>query len=406
MPPCPTGRGGIRASGRLVGDRARPRPWSWTWSWCVVVEASAPCTLPERALADLLRAGRATARRRAVAGMPYAAARLGSGSDVLGLDDDDVARPRLGPAAQPARPGRPRRRRSTRTWASGCPSRSPGCRPGSRRRGTRSCATACRSRRPATSPCRASASTPPTTSRVGDWLSLTGRPSSRSPPARSSSTDAGELRGIRRRLEWYPDDVWRHVVATDWARLGAGAAVRRARPASAVTTSARGWSRRGWRGSPCTSATCSSGAGRPTPSGSARASPGCRGRAPRSGRCEAALAATDWREREAGARRGAAPAAPAAGRGRAPDGRGPGRAVLGPALPRGARGGRRRGRGRASTDPAVRALPRGVGSRRAVERQRRRAAPADGAPDRVADDPASGGVITPPDAGPSAARVR
>jgi hypothetical protein len=31
--------------------------------------------------------------------------------------------------------------------------------------------------------------------------------------------DAGELTGIRRRLEWYPDDLWRHVVATDWARL-------------------------------------------------------------------------------------------------------------------------------------------------------------------------------------------
>jgi hypothetical protein len=31
---------------------------------------------------------------------------------------------------------------------------------------------------------------------------------------------AGELTALRERLRWYPDDVWRHVLAAQWARIG------------------------------------------------------------------------------------------------------------------------------------------------------------------------------------------
>ena len=54
---------------------------------------------------------------------------------------------------------------------------------------------------------------------LDDWLSLTGQAVLEVTGGEVFADDAGELTGIRRRLEWYPDDLWRHVVATDWARL-------------------------------------------------------------------------------------------------------------------------------------------------------------------------------------------
>ncbi|NUQ33016.1 MAG: DUF4037 domain-containing protein [Dermatophilaceae bacterium] len=54
---------------------------------------------------------------------------------------------------------------------------------------------------------------------IEDWLSLTGQAVLEVTAGQVFTDDAGELDGIRRRLEWYPDDLWRHLVATDWARL-------------------------------------------------------------------------------------------------------------------------------------------------------------------------------------------
>jgi hypothetical protein len=54
---------------------------------------------------------------------------------------------------------------------------------------------------------------------VDDWLSLTGQAVLEVTGGEVFADDAGELGGIRQRLEWYPDDVWRYAVATDWARL-------------------------------------------------------------------------------------------------------------------------------------------------------------------------------------------
>lgn len=60
---------------------------------------------------------------------------------------------------------------------------------------------------------------PTTELTVADWLSLTGQAVLEVTAGEVFADGAGELDGIRQRLEWYPDDVWRHVVATDWARL-------------------------------------------------------------------------------------------------------------------------------------------------------------------------------------------
>jgi hypothetical protein len=54
---------------------------------------------------------------------------------------------------------------------------------------------------------------------VDGWLSLTGQGVLEVTGGEVFVDDVGELDGIRHRLGWYPDDVWRHVVATDWARL-------------------------------------------------------------------------------------------------------------------------------------------------------------------------------------------
>ena len=60
---------------------------------------------------------------------------------------------------------------------------------------------------------------PTTELTVADWLSLTGQAVLEVTAGEVFADGAGELDGIRQRLEWYPADVWRHVVATDWARL-------------------------------------------------------------------------------------------------------------------------------------------------------------------------------------------
>ena len=358
MPPCPTGRGGIR---RSPAARGLARSGAWTPSGAEL----------SRSYFEQRRAPRSSSARWPR--LPYAAARLGSGSDVLGLDDAMSRDHDWGLRLNLLVPADARRRRRRRTSPSSCPTRSRATRPGSRRRGTRSCATGCRSRRPATSPCRGSASTPRPTSPSDDWLSLTGQAVLEVTAGEVFADDAGELDGIRRRLEWYPDDVWRHVVATDWARARPGAAVRR--PDGGARRRPRLAGRRG-----------AAGRGRDAPRPPARAALAalrqvarhelrrdCRGQARRLGAAAGApWRPTDWREREAGLVEALRVLSRVQARRRAPDRRRSGRAVLGPALPRRARRRRRRGsRQRSPTRPCGRCRGRRLG--RAVERQRRRA---------------------------------
>ncbi|MEO7752764.1 MAG: DUF4037 domain-containing protein [Terracoccus sp.] len=54
---------------------------------------------------------------------------------------------------------------------------------------------------------------------VGDWLSLTGQGVLEVTAGPVFVDTTGELTALRRSLEWYPDDLWRHVVSVDWARL-------------------------------------------------------------------------------------------------------------------------------------------------------------------------------------------
>lgn len=55
---------------------------------------------------------------------------------------------------------------------------------------------------------------------VGDWLSLTGQAVLEVTAGPVFTDTHGGITTVRDRLTWYPDDIWRHVVAVDWQRLG------------------------------------------------------------------------------------------------------------------------------------------------------------------------------------------
>jgi len=55
---------------------------------------------------------------------------------------------------------------------------------------------------------------------VADWLSLTGQAVLEVTAGPVFIDTSGELTAARDRLAWYPEDVWAYVVATDWARVG------------------------------------------------------------------------------------------------------------------------------------------------------------------------------------------
>lgn len=105
---------------------------------------------------------------------------------------------------------------------------------------------------------------------VTDWLSLTGQAVLEVTAGPVFVDTAAELTAAREHLAWYPHDLWVYVVATDWV-----AWLRSCRssgePRSAGTTSAPASSHRAWSAWRCTWRICSSGAGLRTPSGLARA---------------------------------------------------------------------------------------------------------------------------------------
>lgn len=55
---------------------------------------------------------------------------------------------------------------------------------------------------------------------AGDWLSLTGQAVLEVTAGPVFTDTHGGITAVRDRLAWYPDDVWRYVVAVDWQRLG------------------------------------------------------------------------------------------------------------------------------------------------------------------------------------------
>jgi hypothetical protein len=52
-----------------------------------------------------------------------------------------------------------------------------------------------------------------------DWLTVTGQAVLEVVAGPVFHDSAGEITDIRKWLQWYPDDVWRCVIAADWARL-------------------------------------------------------------------------------------------------------------------------------------------------------------------------------------------
>ncbi|MFI8525879.1 DUF4037 domain-containing protein [Promicromonospora sukumoe] len=55
---------------------------------------------------------------------------------------------------------------------------------------------------------------------VTDWLSLTGQAVLEVTAGPVFEDGPGELTALRERLAWYPHDVWLHVLAAEWTRVG------------------------------------------------------------------------------------------------------------------------------------------------------------------------------------------
>lgn len=152
-------------------------------------------------------------------GLPHAAARIGSGSDVLGLDDqmsqdhdfglrltlmvgsDDVRAvdDYLEGALPESYQGWPTR--FATTWD-----------PRVRHRAEVATAEAF---------CASRLGVPVDRDwGVIDWLSVTGQSVLEVTAGPVYADTLGVLSAIRQRLRWYPDDLWHYVVAADWQRIG------------------------------------------------------------------------------------------------------------------------------------------------------------------------------------------
>ncbi|MDF2808852.1 MAG: hypothetical protein K0S43_3798, partial [Cellulosimicrobium sp.] len=152
-------------------------------------------------------------------GLPHAAGRLGSGSDVLGLDDAtsrdhdwglrltllvdepmvDEADALLDVALPDTFAGHPTR--FPTTWNPHGPHQVEVASP--------SGFTTSRLGLDATRPLA-----------VDDWLALTGQAVLEVTAGPVFVDTDGRVTAARDRLAWYPDDLWRHAVAVDWARIG------------------------------------------------------------------------------------------------------------------------------------------------------------------------------------------
>ena len=151
-------------------------------------------------------------------GLPYAAGRLGSGSDVLGLDDLTsrdhdwgLRLTLLVPVALVDEVDTHLERALPASFA-GYPTRFPTTwDPSARHRVEVASVTELTRSRLGVDASRELS--------VGDWLSLTGQSVLEVSAGPVFVDTAGELTRVRNRLAWYPDDLWRHVVAVDWWRL-------------------------------------------------------------------------------------------------------------------------------------------------------------------------------------------
>lgn len=153
------------------------------------------------------------------AGLPHAAARLGSGSDVLGLDDATsrdhdwgLRLTLLVPQGAVAQVDALLERTLPESFA-GSPVRfGTTWHPEARHQVEVSTVAGFGLSRLGLDPTRELES--------ADWLSLTGQSVLEVVGGPVFADTDGTLTRVRERLAWYPDDVWRYAVATDWVRLG------------------------------------------------------------------------------------------------------------------------------------------------------------------------------------------
>lgn len=152
-------------------------------------------------------------------GLPYSAGRLGTGSDVLGFDDD-VSRDhdwglRLSLIVPARSVDEVRRELDSDLPAtfSGLPVRFTSSGEAGPRLQVDVCALDGLLTKHLGFDPRAGIST-------GDWLSLSGQAVLQivaGPVFRDADEQLGQVRAL---LSWYPDDIWRYVLACDWTRLG------------------------------------------------------------------------------------------------------------------------------------------------------------------------------------------
>lgn len=88
-----------------------------------------------------------------------------------------------------------------------------------------------------------------------DWLSLTGQAVLEVTAGAVFEDDGGELTARRAALEWYPDDVWRYVVACTVSARPGTAVDGGARPTAAMSWD-RGSSPLAWSTSRCIWGSC------------------------------------------------------------------------------------------------------------------------------------------------------
>ncbi|WP_352396697.1 DUF4037 domain-containing protein [Kineosporia sp. NBRC 101677] len=152
-------------------------------------------------------------------GLPHAGARLGSGSDVLGLDDETSRDHDWGLRLTLLVEGD-----QVRAVTDYLEERLPDTYRGLPTRFATSWDPAVRQR------AEVATAEAFVASRLGldasgtmtslDWLCLTGQSLLEVTAGQVFTDDLGVLTGLRRKLAWYPDDVWCYVVAADWIRLG------------------------------------------------------------------------------------------------------------------------------------------------------------------------------------------
>ena len=154
-------------------------------------------------------------------GLRHAAARVGAGSEVLGFDTAGSTVQGWGPRLELFRPSRATWRSTDRSspgsWPNGCRRTSAAGRCLAPAAGPRSRAGGL-TRAPG-SPSRSAATPTAAEPTVHDWLAMPRQRLAEVTGGVVFHDGSGALTTARRRLTWYPDQVWRYLLACQWQRI-------------------------------------------------------------------------------------------------------------------------------------------------------------------------------------------